>query len=125
VNLIEQLVEDLGVTREQAEGGAGVLLQVARDRLTRDEFVAIADSIPAISDILEKAPEFRTPSRRILLPQLSRLLGGLGSLAAVKQVFEKLGLPKTSIRRFAEVLIRFFRQRGGPEVEAMLLRVLR
>jgi len=46
-------------------------------------------------------------------------------LAAVKQVFERLGLPKTSIRQFVEVLASFFRQQGSPEIEAMLLRVLR
>jgi len=125
VDLIEHLIKDLNLTREQAEGGAGVLLQIARDRLAYDEFVTIADSIPAISDILEKAPEFRIPPRRVLLPQLSRLLGGQGSLAAVKPIFEKLGMSKTSIRRFAEVLTSFFRQQGGAEIEAMLLRVLR
>ncbi len=125
MNLIEQLMKDLDISREQAEGGAGALLQVARDRLARDEFVAIADSIPAISDIIAKAPEVLAPRQQVLLPKLSRLLGGLGGLAAVKQVFEKLGLPKTSIRRFVEVLVGFFRQQGGLEVETLLLRVLR
>ena len=125
MDLTERISEQLGVTREQAAGGAGILLQVARDRLSPDEFVTIADSIPAISDIILKAPWFETPPPRRLLPQLSRLLGGLGSLAGVKSLFAKLGLPKASIRQFVKVLTHFFQEKAGPEVEALLLRALR
>jgi len=56
VNLIEQLMDELGVTRQQAEGGAGLLLAFAQNKLGGDQFIEVADSIPAISDIIGKSP---------------------------------------------------------------------
>ena len=125
MQLIEQLVAQLGVTSEQAEGGAGILLQVAQDRLPREQFVKIADAIPAISDIIAKAPEFHTPPARGLAVTLNRLFGGLGGLAGLVGPFEKLGLSKLSIGEFVGVLLCFFREQGGSEIESLLRSALR
>ncbi len=125
MELIEQIVKHWGVSREQAQGGAGILLQVAQNRLPRDDFIKIADLIPAISDIIGKAPEFNTPPGRGLAVQLNRLFGGLGGLAGLVGPFEKLGLSKSSIGEFVGVVLSFFREKGGPEIEGLLRDVLR
>jgi len=125
MGLTEQLMDRLDVTCEQAEGGAGILLQLARDRLLREEFSKIADTVPALSDIVAKAPEFTTPSQRRLLILLSRLAGGLGGTAGLGRVFGRLGMGRSDIKGFVEVILGYFRQQGGPEVELLLRGVFR
>ena len=125
MELFARLMDELNVTREQAEGAAGALLQLAQARLSQGDFVRVADTIPGISDIIGKAPRYEIPSRSELRAKLSRLLGGLGGLSPLVRPFARLSLQKPMIRRFVEVLLRFFRERGGPEIETLLSRVWR
>jgi hypothetical protein len=125
MELFTRLMDELGVTREQAEGGAGSLLQLAQARLEPDQFVRVADTIPGISDILGKAPRFDVPKGGQLRAKLSRLFGGLGGLFPVARPFSRLHLERPMIRRFAAVLVRFFGEKGGPEIKAQLCSVWR
>ncbi len=120
MELFTRLMDELEVTREQAEGGAGSLLQLAQARLEPDQFVRVADTIPGISDILGKAPRFEVPARGLWRAKLSRLFGGLGGLSPLARPFARLHLERPMIRRFAEVLVRFFGEKGGPEIESQL-----
>jgi len=120
VNLIEQLMEELGVTRQQAEGGAGLLLGFAQQKLDGDQFVEVADSIPAISDIIGKAPRGEIAAGRPSRVILSRLFGGLGGLYMLAVAFDGLGLDKLQLRKFVEVLLRHFCEKGGAKVEESL-----
>jgi hypothetical protein len=121
MELFFRLMDELEVTREQAEGGAGSLLQLAQARLELEQFVRVADTIPGISDIIGKAPRFEVPDRGQLLAKVSRLLGGLGGLAPVARPFARLQLQRPMIRRFAAVMAGFFGEKGGPEIEAQLV----
>ena len=146
VSLVSILQRKLDITREQAEGGAGVMLQFVHERLTPGEFRLIADTIEAISDLIGKAP---FPSRdepvrfrgwlyrwqvalgiwwgRLLRGEilLWRWTGGLGPLATISGDFASLGLSKSMIAPFAAEVIPYFSARGGEEQERLLRRVLR
>ena len=63
MELILWLINELRVSRKQAEGAAGALLQLAQARLSRDQFVLIADTLPAVSDIIGKSPRFEVASQ--------------------------------------------------------------
>jgi len=120
VNLIEYLMDEMAVTRQQAEGGAGLLLGFAQEKIGDDSFVEVADSIPAISDIIGKAPRGEIAAGRPVRVVLSRLLGGLGGLYVLVEAFSGLGLNKLQLRKFVEVLLRHFREKGGVRVEESL-----
>ena len=45
-SLADQLVQKLGVTKEQAQGGAGAIFKVAKDKLTADDFGKVAEAVP-------------------------------------------------------------------------------
>ncbi len=124
-NVIARLMKELDITSEQAEGAAGLLLQVAQARMPQEDFLQVADSIPAISDIIAKAPRFVVPARSRLRAKLSRLLGGLGSLAPLAEPFARLRLEKTTIPQCTAVLLAHFQERGGDRVESHLREVWR
>lgn len=125
MEIVDHLVREVGVTTKQAEGGAGLLLGLVEQRLSPEDFVRVADAIPAISDVIGKAPRTagRPPSPLRVL--LSRWFGGLGGLLILAGGFEKLGCEKTQIGKFVETLIGFFREKGGEEVAELLRGVLR
>ncbi|MCA9229856.1 MAG: DUF2780 domain-containing protein [Planctomycetales bacterium] len=125
MNLVERLMEELRVTREQAEGGAGLLLQFAQHNLPREAFVAVAGSIPAISDIIGKAPRGEMAPVRAWRAMLSRLFGGLGGMAGLAEPFARMGLDELQIRKFIDVLLHHFREKGGAEIEGYLVAVFR
>jgi len=109
-------MDELGVTRQQAEGGAGLLLAFAQKKLGDDPFLEVADSIPAISDIIGKAPRGEIALGRPSRTVLSRLFGGLGGLYVLAEAFSDLGLDKLQLRKFVEVLLRHFHEKGGARV---------
>ncbi len=56
MELIQQLVSSLGVNEDQAKGGAGLLFNLAKEKLGSGEFQQLADKIPGVSDLLGAAP---------------------------------------------------------------------
>lgn len=125
MDLIERLSAQLGVSRRQAAGGAGLLLEFAQRRLNPEEFVLVADTVPAISDIVGKAPRTHYRRPRPLWEQLRRWFGGLGGLADLVEPFERLGCDKATIVSMVGALVDFFREKGGEEVASHLQGVLR
>ncbi len=125
MEIVEHLIQELGVSATQAEGGAGLLLELVEQRLSPEDFVRVADAIPAISDVIGKAPRSAGGQPSPLREMLSRWFGGMGGLRGLVGGFEKLGCEKTQIGRFVETLIGFFREKSGEEVAGLLRGVLR
>lgn len=120
MELYAYLMKGLGLTKEQAEGAAGALLQLAQQRLTQSEFQVVADAIPAVSDVIGKAPRFVVPPRKRLRAKLSRLVGGLGELAPLAEPLGRLRIEKELIPRCAGVLQEYFAEEKREEVAVLL-----
>ncbi|HCK42324.1 MAG: hypothetical protein CMJ72_11955 [Planctomycetaceae bacterium] len=125
MEIVEYLVEELGVSTRQAQGGAGLLLEFTQQRLDSEDFIRVANCLPAISDIIGKAPKIQYRPPRPLREKFSSLFGGLGGLAGLAETFERLGCDKVMIRKFVDAIIRFFRMKGGEEISSMLIHVLK
>ena len=119
MHLIEKLMDQVPVTRQQAEGGAGLLLRRVQARVSDEEFQRVADTIPAISDIIGKAP--RQAELGWWRTAWLRWFTAWGPLAPLKQGCEKLGLERNTVNKFIAVIGQHFRDRGGPELESLLL----
>jgi len=124
-NLIEHLVRELDITASQAEGGAGLLLCFAQQSMSAADYEQIADAIPAISDIMNKAPRFEAKVTGPARAAISRAFGGLGGLTFLVGAFALLGLDKTKLPPFVAAMLSFFGQAGGAKVESLLRAVLR
>lgn len=128
MNLIETLVEQLGVNGEQAQGGAGVLLNLVKEHVSGDDFSQIAGAIPDVDDMLSAAPD-SGGGLGGMLGSLGGMLGGkagqMGQLAEAAQGFSKLDLDAGMVGKFIPVIIDFVKEQAGDDVMAILQKVLK
>lgn len=115
--LIETLVGQLGVTEQQASGGAGALLGLAKGKMSAQDSSALSAAIPDLDKLLASAPSLTGSSTsNNLLGQASSLLGdnsSVSALSALTPAFEALGLDAGMVQQFLPIVLNFVGQQGG------------
>ncbi len=138
MELIQQLVSSLGVNEDQAKGGAGLLFNLAKDKLGAGDFQQITDKIPGVSALLGAAPTETAAASAggglmgalggaaaaLGAGGLGDKLGGLGNLASLASGFSQLGLSSDMIAKFAPVVLSFAQSQGGDGIKGLLEKVL-
>ncbi|WP_034414610.1 DUF2780 domain-containing protein [Candidatus Entotheonella palauensis] len=128
MELVQQLVSGLGIQEDQAKGGAGLLFQLAKDKLSSGEFDQIAAHVPEMGDLLSAAPAAESGGLGGALGGIASALGGsaggLGSLASLAGGFSQLGLDAGMIGQLAPIVISFIQGKGGDQVGSLLQGVL-
>ncbi len=121
-SLVGSLTSKLGVSTQQAEGGAGSLFQMAKSKLDADSFQSIADVVPGMDGLLGAAPK---PDAT------SRMAGGVAALggdsassavgaASVAGQFQQLGLSPDMAGKFVPVVVDYVKSQGGETVANLL-----
>ncbi len=127
MELIQQLVNQLGVNETAAKGGAGLLFQLAKSKLSGGDFNKISGAIPGIGDMISAAPQ----DTGMLggLGKLASSFGGgaaqLGGLASLAGGFSKLGLDSGMIGKFIPIILAFAQTKGGDMVKTLLEKALK
>jgi len=127
MELIQDLVKNLGVSEDAAKGGSGLIFKLAQDKLPAGDFEKVSGAVPGISDLIKAAPD----SGGILggLGQMASGLGGdlgqLGNLASLAGGFSKLGLSGDMIGKFIPIILSFVGNKGGTGIQAILEKVLK
>lgn len=127
MELIQQLVNQLGVQQDQAEGGVGLLLKLANEKLEDGDFSQIADTIPGASDLMHQAPQMGEGVMGAVGGLASAFGGkaeGLGDLANLASGFSQLGLDSNMIGKFVPIIMSFVQERGGDQVKDLLEKVI-
>ncbi len=110
--LIPTLTSQLGVNNDQAEGGMGALLNVAKDSLSDGEFSNLSAGIPGMETLLAAAPALAGKGGMGGLSDMASSLGGaaasLGGLGELTKQFEALGLSPDMIAQFAKIAVNYF-----------------
>ena len=120
MELIQLLTENLGVEESQAQGGAGLLFQLAKDKLGDDDFATIANYVPGIENLLSSAPQAGG-----MMGALGGLASaGIGNLMSLAGGFSKLGLDSGMIAQFVPIILSFLQNQGGDEIKNLLENVL-
>ncbi len=79
MELIDALVKELGVNKQQAEGGTGAIFKLAQDQLAGGDFAKFTGAIPELGKLMKTAPEPETASGGgDLGDMLGKLAGGAG-----------------------------------------------
>jgi hypothetical protein len=127
MELVEQLVKNLGVSEDAAKGGSGLIFNMVKEKLGTGDFSKVASALPGINDLMKSAPE----SGGVLggIGKLASGLGGgagqLGNLASLAGGFSKLGLDSGMIGKFLPIILAFAQSKGGDAVKALLAKALK
>ena len=133
MDLIQQLISNLGINEEQAKGGAGLLFHLAKEKLGSDDFQQIANNVPGITEFLKAAPEAGAGSGLMgalgsaasALGGLGGKMEGLGNLAQLAGGFSQLGLSPDMVGKFIPIVLSFVQSQGGDSLKGLLETVLK
>ena len=128
VSLVDLLMQQLGVTKPQAQGGAGALFNSAKQALSPQEFEQVAQTVPEMDSLLEAAPQ-PSGSLNDMMGQGSSLFGGeankqLGGAMDLASSFSELGLSPEMVNKFVPVVLDYVEAQGGEAVKNLLASAL-
>ena len=118
LGLVDLLSSQLGVTKGQAEGGAGSIFQLAKQNLSVEDFSSIAKAVPGIDKMMGAAPKLEGSS----LGGISSMMGSnkLGGMAGLTSSFEKLGLSGDMVNKFMPIILDYVNKKGGEHAMNLL-----
>jgi hypothetical protein len=124
--LVDMLTRNLGIDGKQAEGGAAVLFNAAKEKLGSGEFGKLLGNVPGLSDLMHKAPAAGGGGLGGMLGGLAGAMGGnVGLIANIVSGFGKLGLKADDAKKFVPVILDFLRTKVSPDVVTKLEQTLR
>ncbi|NQD35839.1 DUF2780 domain-containing protein [Permianibacter sp. IMCC34836] len=114
MDLVQLLVSQLGVNAQQAQGGVGALLKVAKEQVTPATFGEIGKLLPQAADWMKVVPS----SGGGLGGMLGGMLGGnLGTLAKIASQFQALGIDADQLAPFAKTAFEFLQKNLSGEAK--------
>ncbi len=126
MELIKILTDQLGVSQDQSQGGAGLLFKLAKDKMSSDEFSQVAAHVPGLENLVESAPDSGMLGSALggLASSLSGGESGLGGLAGLVGGFSKLGLDSDMIGKFVPVIMNYLKDEGGEALSGIIANAL-
>ncbi len=117
--LIGNLVSQLGVTNQQATGGAGAIFDYAKQKLSPADYSTVSKSLPEADSLANSAPKSNG---------MAAMLGGnrdeAGGIASLAGNFSQLGLSPDMVGQFVPVVLDYAKSMGGDTVSNLLGGVL-
>jgi len=121
-DLTQTLSSQLGISGEQAAGGAGAMFEYAQKNLDAEDFAIIAQGIPAMDQLLEMAPE---PENTTGVGEAGSMLNGVdtpvGGVAGVAASFESLGLDAGMVSEFLPIVSDYVGSMSGDKAKDLLM----
>lgn len=122
--LIGLLMQQLGVTQAQAQGGAGALLQLAQSKMSPGDFTTLGNSIPNMQSIMAAAPSLNTSGLGVP-KSLSGMAGGSlpeanSGMLGMAGAFQQLDLAPDMVQKFIPIITQFVQGNGGGAVTSAL-----
>ena len=127
MELIQMLTSQLGISDEQASGGAGLIFKMAKDTLGGDDFSQVSSAIPDIENLISSAPASGGLGNALggLASSLGGDAGQLGNLASLAGGFKKLNLDSGLMSKFIPVVMSFVQSKGGDSIKGILEKVIK
>jgi hypothetical protein len=106
--LISLLTNQLGVTSNQATGGVGSILSLAKERLPAMDFTALTQLIPGAESFMKTAKD------------LGAVTGPVGDRTGLTAAFSRLGMGSDMVPKFTKTLSDFVGNAGGQPARNLL-----
>lgn len=119
MNLVPLLMESLGVTKNQAAGGAGAIFNTAKSKLPAEDFSKVEAAVPNMNELLQVAPK-ETESGGMIQSGRSLLGGGTESLQGMTGLansFSQLGLSPDMVNQFMPIILDFVQKVAAKRYE--------
>lgn len=125
--LMDMLTSQLGVTSEQAIGGAGAIFAAAQGNMPENDFSQLSKAIPDMGSMLSAAPDLGGSSG--LLSTATSMLGGGdddkgGLTSMVGPAFQALGMDGGMVEQFLPIILNYVNSEGGSQLMGMLQKAL-
>ena len=122
LGLVDLLSSQLGITKDQASGGAGSIFQLAKQNLNGEDFSSVAKAVPGIDRMMGMAPKVEESSST--LGRISSMFGNgskkVSGIAGLTSSFEKLGLSGNMVDTFIPIILDYVNKNGGEKVMSIL-----
>ena len=119
IGLVDILVHRLGVSPQQALGGAGAIFQMAQGTMNPQAFATLSKSIPGMDSMLNAAPAMSN-----LSGGLSSLMGDksntLGNVTALAASFQQLSLSPDMVSQFIPIVTNYVSKTSGQTTADLL-----
>jgi Protein of unknown function VcgC/VcgE (DUF2780) len=125
-SLVDILVRQLGITPEQAAGGAGAIFSTAKQGMSPTDFSQVIKAVPGMNQYLAAAPSQTAPIYGMagLMSAAGSALGGsgstLGNMASLVASFQSLGLNSGMVSQFIPVILQYAQTQGGAATMSLL-----
>ena len=122
LGLVDLLTSQLGISKDQASGGAGSIFQLAKQNLNGEDFSSVSKAVPGIDQMMGAAPKAEGSSST--LGGISSMFGSsskkLNGIAGLTSSFEKLGLSGNMVDKFIPIILDYVKNGGGENVMSLL-----
>jgi len=127
MGLVSTLVNKLGITESQAQGGSGAIFKTAEKRMSPTDYKQLASEVPEVDKLQEYAPESKKNTS--MLGSAASMLGGktgssLSDAADLAGSFKSLGLDKDMIGKFTPIIYDYVKKNGSEMVMNLLQKAL-
>ena len=127
MGLVSTLVNKLGVTEAQAQGGCGAIFKTAESRMSKDDYKQLVDEVPEVDSLQKYAPETKSGSN--MLSSAASALGGktgasLGGAADLLSSFKSLGMDKDMLGKFTPIIYDYVKKKGSEMAMSLLQKAL-
>ena len=110
--LTSLLTSQLGVTSNQAMGGVGSILSLAKERLSAMNFTTLTSLIPGADTFMQSAKS------------LGAVTGPVGDRAGLTAAFSRLGMGGDMVPKFTQILSDFVGKAGGQPASNLVMQAV-
>ena len=111
--LTKVLTNQLGVTSDQAVGGVGSILSLAKERLSSMDFMTLSKLIPGADTYMKTAKD------------LGAVTGPIGDRAGLTSAFSRLGMGSDMVPKFTQILSDFVGKAGGQPASNLVMEAVK
>lgn len=122
MDLVGMLTKNLGVTDQQAQGGAGSIFNTASQNMSADDFSKVTDAMPEVQSLMSAAPKAESSSGTLggLSSMVKKGGGSMGTLTELAGSFSQLGLGGDMVGKFIPIVLEYAQAKGGDTVANLL-----
>ena len=119
-NLVDNIMTETGVNKEQAMGGAGALFEMAEGKMNAGDFKEVANAVPDMQGYLDAVPSLGGGNS-----MLNSAASSLTGMPKVQAQFDKLGIGADKVALFTPLVVSYVEKKGGKLLGGKLLNVLK